>query len=670
MPPPAPSCEPSSALLARATAVLRERFGLESLRPWQAEAVAALLEGPGRALVVAPTGGGKSLVYQLPAVLTGGTSLVVSPLISLMEDQVRSLERRGIPATFLASTLDAEERTARRNRIRRGEVRLVYVAPERLHDATASLVEGRLDLLAVDEAHCIVQWGHDFRPDYLRIRDFLERVRPPRVLACTATATPDTRDAILDALGLSREETPVVVRGFARPNLALSVAEVDGPREVRIRTRMALESALGSRKKTVGAGIVYAGTRKGTERMAESLREDGFRAAAYHAGIDGEERTRVANAFASGATDVVVATNAFGMGIDRPDVRIVVHAQPPASIEAYYQEVGRAGRDGAPAEGILHLAPADIGLRRRLLEMGTDGNAPSEAEVARGWAMFRELLRYVDARSCRHDFILRYFGDEAESLGGCGKCDVCVERASTPSDPGKVARDLEVVRKTLAAVARANRRGGIQAIAQMLVGAPTEKVKRFGFDELSTFGILKAMDEAGVAAVLRATIAAGYVGLTPTEHPVPYLTQAGARVMKAEVPSDIVLRDAGGRGKRPPMPKAPHQRARERARAEGARGRRAEGGDDEVAEARQRAKVGDMAEVDAGVARRFEALRAARAQLAKEAKVPAYVVAHDRALWALAEKPPRDLDAMSDVAGWGAAKVAKWGEPLLAAIDE
>jgi ATP-dependent DNA helicase RecQ len=318
--------------------------------------------------------------------------------------------------------------------------------------------------------------------------------------------------------------------------------------------------------------------------------------------------------------------------------------------------VGRAGRDGLPAEGILHLAPADIGLRRRLIELGSGGVPAGEAEIVRGWALFRELLRYVDARTCRHDFILRYFGDEAESLGGCGRCDVCQERATAPADPAKEAHAREVVRKVLAAVARANRRGGIQVIAQMLAGAATDKVKRFGFDGLSTFGILSTLDERAVAGVLRATIAAGYVGLTPSEHPVPYLTVAGARVMKAEAPNEIVLRDARPpRGRRPPAAKPP--RAARRAERSATRS-------DEPAAARGE----DITEVDATVTRRFEALREVRARLAKENKVPAYVVAHDRALWALAESAPRDLDAMSEVPGWGAAKIARWGETLLSAL--
>ena len=349
--------------------LLAERFGIPRLYGWQREAIDAVLAPPSRVLLVAPTGGGKSLCYQLPAVALGGTSLVLSPLISLMEDQVRALEARGIAATFFASSLPWEENRRRLGQLRAGAYSLVYAAPERLgSDAFLDALAGvRLDLVAVDEAHCIVQWGHDFRPDYLRIGEVLERLAPPRVLACTATATPDARDEIVRQLRFDPDAVTTVLRGFARPNLHLAVREVSGPREARELTRAALADALGAPSSPGGSGIVYAATRKAAERIAEDLREVGWDARPYHAGLPADDRASVSAAFAARTLAVVVATNAFGMGIDRPDVRVVVHAQPPASIEAYYQEVGRAGRDGAPAAGLLLFAGADIALRRRLV---------------------------------------------------------------------------------------------------------------------------------------------------------------------------------------------------------------------------------------------------------------------------------------------------------------
>ena len=422
----------------------------------------ALLEGSGQVLLIAPTGGGKSLCYQLPAVVLPGTTVVVSPLIALMEDQVRGLAARGIPATFLASTLDADERKRRLRGIRSGEFKIVYAAPERLAFEGFSELIGdiELSLLAIDEAHCIVQWGHDFRPDYLRLGTLIDRLRPKRIIACTATATPESQREILVRLRLESPRTKVILRGFARPNLELAVAEVDGAKDVVARTHEVLTQALapsptpGTGASAVrssgrplghlrGGAIVYTATRRAAENIARDLSLLGWGARAYHAGLSSQERSRVQGAFSDKSVAIVAATNAFGMGIDRDDVRAVVHAQPPSSIEAYYQEVGRGGRDGAPAVGLLMLAPGDIPLRRRLCELGGDGSAASNEQVLRAWALFRELLRYVDAATCRHDFILRYFGDEAESLGGCGRCDVCRANARSVRDDPSGARARE-----------------------------------------------------------------------------------------------------------------------------------------------------------------------------------------------------------------------------------
>lgn len=614
--------------------IAREQFGVPGPFPWQEEAMRALVQPGARVLVVAPTGGGKSLCYQLPACLLEGTALVVSPLISLMEDQVRSLEQRGVPATYLASTLSTEERQARFAGIRRGKYRLVYVAPERLSESIYDIVPvHQLSLLAIDEAHCIVHWGQDFRPDYLRLGEVIQRQPPPRLLACTATATPETRGEILRALGLKDHEASLILRGFARPNLALSVEHTSSPHEAMRRADEALRLTLVDPRAPRGAGIIYAATRKKTEQVAEFLLAHGWRAHPYHAGLSGDLRGQVSRAFADRALDVVVATNAFGMGIDRPDVRVVVHIQPPASIESYYQEVGRAGRDGRPAGGLLCMSPADIPLRRRLIETGVDGQPADRATIQRQWGLFRDLLKYIDACSCRHDFILRYFCNDSEAIGGCGRCDICRSRAAeSREDPSISARDTLVVRKVLAGVARAAQRAGLSSVCDMLRGIGGERIRRFGFDQLSTFGLLSEMSQEEVMAALRAAVAAGYVDVSTGEFPVPFLTGLGARVMRGEAASAIRLRTIA--------PRPPRVRARK---------------------ARPRDDIAPSSEAR----ERYNALRELRAQLAKDAAVPPYVIAHDAALLAAAERNPRTLLELADVHGWGAARVARFGQKVL-----
>jgi ATP-dependent DNA helicase RecQ len=617
--------------------LLRERFGLSAFHAWQKEAILALLgpSGPRRVLVVAPTGGGKSLTYQFPGAVLAGTTLVISPLIALMEDQVRALEARGIPSTFLASTLDFEERRRRERAMELQRYKLVYVAPERL--ASEAFIErvARIDvpLVAIDEAHCISHWGHDFRPDYLRIGALLRRLLPPRVLACTATATPQVRGEIARQLGLAGAPYKEVLRGFARPNLHLAARWVDGPRDARAAMLEALRGALGDDERGGGA-IVYAATRKSAESHASFLRERGYGAVHYHAGAPADDRARVSEAFAAREVNVVVATNAFGMGIDRPDIRAVVHVQPPASIEAYYQEVGRAGRDGAEAHGLLLCSGPDIALRRRLAELGSDGRADPKAS-ARQWALFRELIRYLDARSCRHDFVLRYFGDEQETLGGCGHCDVCLELdLGIESAEDRQGESTELVRMGLAGIARANKRAGLQAVADMLHGAETERTRRFRFNELSTFGLMRGRSHQWIVSLLRALLAAGWIDLTATEHPVPFLTPAGREVMLARAPARILL---------PREPRGPP------------RSRTAE----------KRLSPSDLPEAHRPT---FEKLRAHRAEVARARGVPPYVVAHDRTLAELAVRRPRTLGELSGIFGLGPSRIEQYGAGLLDAI--
>ena len=635
---------------------LRQRFGLPSFHPWQWEAVEAVLSGCGRALVIAPTGGGKSICYQYPATELQGTTLVVSPLIALMDDQVRSLKERGIPATYLASTLASDERYRREQALFQGAYKLVYVAPERLvnADLRARLAKLAPPFIAIDEAHCISQWGHDFRPDYLTLGDILRQISPGRVLACTATATPQVRQEIRARLGFDEDEraasAPTILRGFARPNLHLEAQEVSGPKETRSVLLRCLEDALGDPSSPSGGAIVYAATRKNVESYTDLLREQEWRAAGYHAGMDPEARTEVSHAFAAGRVDIVVATNAFGMGIDRSDIRLVVHVQAPGSIEAYYQEVGRAGRDGAPAHGILLSSPADFGLRKRLLMSDlAEGEAPS-AWQAHQWRMFLDLMRYVDAGSCRHDFVLRYFGDEQEILGGCGHCDICVRAKTQPRTVKEEAIDSERVRKALAGVARVRGRAGLTTVADMLRGISSTKVRKFGLDSLTTFGLLEEYSSPQMLAFLRRLLTAGLIDMTNSAFPVPILTTRGLGVMKGEHAVCV----------QPPPPRALSLRTSAKGRAKSAKGQR-------IGALGSTPESSQMQEYD-GVL--FEALREARRSLAKERSVAAFVVCHDRTLREIAASCPQSEEELLAIHGMGASKVENYGQQLMQVVRE
>jgi len=638
VPPAAPL--PAAADLDAALA----RFGHERFRPGQREAIETLLE-VGRLLLVAPTGGGKSLSYQLPATLLPGTSLVVSPLIALMHDQVTALERVGVRATYLASTLEAGEARARMRAVAAGELDLVYVAPERLALPAFRSLLGELacPLVAVDEAHCISEWGHDFRPEYLALGDLLAALPGARVLACTATATPVVRDEIVARLGLPAD-TPQIVRGFARPNLSLRACEVETARQREAAVDAALAEALGAPGATRGSGpgsgaaIVYAPTRRAVEACAERLARAGWRAGCYHAGLGAAAREAAQRAFMAGELEVVAATNAFGMGIDRADVRAVVHLGPPGSLEAWYQEVGRAGRDGKPALGLLLHASRDLGLRRHLIERGSEGEAPAPEVVEHKWSLFLELIRFADGGTCRHDAVLRYFGDEAETLAGCGVCDVCRRLSDEPpADPEAAALP---VRKALSAVARVHGRFGLSLAVKLLRGAAEERLERSGLAATPTFGSLADRSEDWIRRLLRRLVTAGWVGFTGGDRPVLLLTEAGRRVMRGELPARVVL---------------PAEASPEPAPAPARTARRAPG-------------TAPAEALDAEALGRFEALRQWRLTAARAEGVPAYVVASDRSLREVAARRPADRAALLECHGIGPAKAARYGDAILEVI--
>ena len=609
------------------------RLGYAGFRAGQREAIEVLLRER-RLLLVAPTGGGKSLTYQLPAVLLPGTTLVVSPLISLMQDQVAALEARGVRASFLASTVEPRELRRRMADAARGAFELVYAAPERLVTAGVRSLLRDLDcpLLAIDEAHCISEWGHDFRPEYLELGALVQDLPRARVLACTATATPVVRDEILARLGLD-PSTPQILRGFARPNLALRAREVGGARERERAVDELLAEALGSPAAPRGAAIVYAPTRRATEAEAERLRGVGWRVDAYHAGQGGALRDAVSRRFAGRDVEVVVATNAFGMGIDRADVRAVVHLAPPGSIEAYYQEVGRAGRDGDDAIGLLLVSPGDLAQRRALLER--DGG---DAELARHkWSLYLELMRFAEGGSCRHDAILRYFGDEEETLSGCGRCDACL---SLSEGEGADAEAVTlIVRKALSAVARIHGRFGLGAAVKLLRGEADPRVAAAGLDRTPTFAALAEHPEEWLLRLLRRCVTAGFVDFAGSERPVAILTEEGGAVMRAQRPARLLL----------PPPRS----ARAALTPAGRAGRRAPPADDAL---------------DADGRALFDALRRHRLEVARAAGVPPYVVATDRALRDIATLRPATAGELEQAHGIGPAKVARYGAGLLEVV--
>jgi ATP-dependent DNA helicase RecQ len=634
------------------------RLGHVEFRPGQREAIDGLLDSR-RLLLVAPTGGGKSLCYQLPALLFSGTTVVVSPLIALMRDQVDALERLGIEATFLASTLDGAEMSRRLDALESGQLRMIYVAPERLVFARFREILRKIDcpLFAIDEAHCISTWGHDFRPEYLEIGRVLKEHPNARVLACTATATPYVRDEILARLELP-PDTPQIIRGFARPNLALRVAEVERAAERRRAVDSVLMETLETPDAGRGCAIIYGPTRKSTETERDRLVSRGWKCETYHAGLTAERRESVHAAFSEGELEVVVATNAFGMGIDRSDVRAVIHLAPPGSIEAYYQEVGRAGRDGEDAVGQMLVGPGDLARRRALIELDGPIEGPNSESGSHRWALFLELMRFVEGGSCRHDTVLRYFGDEEETLAGCGRCDVC-EKLSGGESLANQESDEEVtllLRKALSGIARIHGRFGLGAAVALLRGQDDPRLRGANLDTTSTFGILAERSESWLTKLLRRCVTAGWVDFWGGDRPVVILTEAGKAVMSGEQKGRLLL---------PPHSGVPLRTS------ENMRGGKTH---DFVVRRKGRDTsdgVGtDELVLDEASLRRFEALRSYRLSTAQAEGVPPYVIASDRSLRELAILCPTREQDLTLAHGIGQAKAEKYGEGFLKALRD
>jgi len=615
------------------------------LYDWQREAIDALTNGPRQVLVVAPTGGGKSMCYQQPAVDLDGVALVITPLVALMVDQVAGLTARGVPATYLASNLTPDENRRRAERALAGEFKLLYIAPERLSSGRFVddvLTQLPLSLLAVDEAHCISHWGHDFRPDYLQLGDLIQRLRPPRLLACTATATPAVRREIVERLHML--DAHQVLRGFARDNLELSVEEVSGPKKKEERIIAEVKRVLGKPGGGAGTAIVYTSQRRHAEDVAEALRAHRWRAEHYHAGMDGPDRNAVQERFQSGALDVVAATNAFGMGIDRADMRLVVHHALTESVEAYYQEVGRAGRDGMPAVGLLLVSDPDIAWRFRLIAGEVDLDPE---QLLRRREMLRAMISYAESSACRHDEILRYFEDEAEALGGCGHCDNCRSAASGALAPElDEAASADVVRAALSAIRGLSFAAGAGAISAYLIGNPSRQVIGYDWHTRKEFGVLRDRTEDWTKRLLRRMVAAGLLAIDserPTLHPTRRAIDviSGARENPVCLPPDAI---AGAS--------------------------RISSSTSSGSQSVRKALVPAAGSLNGNASALFERLREWRNERATAEGKPAYAVLADATLRAVAVALPQSDDELIAMPGIASAKLAQYGADLRAIVGE
>jgi ATP-dependent DNA helicase RecQ len=605
-----PAVNAGEALLRKARVDLHEVFGFENFRPGQEEVIDAVLSGEDVNAVM-PTGGGKSLLYQLPALARDALTLVVSPLIALMRDQVAQLRELGVSAAALNSMSEPQDRRAVAAALRDRTLRLLYVAPERLlrPDMIAFLKDqAEVGLLAIDEAHCVSQWGHDFRPEYMRLKEVAEAFGDIQTIAVTATADAPTRGEI--AAKLFNRRPRVFVRSFDRPNLFLAM------RPKTNATRQLIERLEAHRGES---GIIYCASRRRTEDLAAMLAREGWRALPYHAGMEPAARSKNQDAFLQEDGVVICATIAFGMGIDKPDVRFVFHADLSSSIEAYYQEIGRAGRDGLPADTLALYGAGDIALRRRQI---LDSEAPEERKRVETKKL-DDLVALCETAQCRRRTLLAFFGEEGEDCGACDVCQGAVRLVDGTID----------AQKAMSAVLRTSGRFFPGHLANILAGKLSDAVRQHGHDQLKTFGAGKGRTPAEWRGVIRQITSARLIAHDPTDRDRLYVTEEGMRVLRGE--AQFALRE------------------------------------DIVGKKSRRGEKAAAAAADAAVdAELLAALKRLRFEFARRQNQPAYIVFPDRTLIEMAARRPKTLAELGRVHGVGAAKLQKYGEQFLAALRD
>jgi ATP-dependent DNA helicase RecQ len=594
--------------------ILRSVFGHAAFHGAQGEVVAHVVAG-GDALVLMPTGGGKSLCYQLPALLRPGTAVVVSPLIALMQDQVAALTQLGVRAAFLNSTLDAATARSVERALRAGELDLLYVAPERLTTPRCLdlLDQTRIALFAIDEAHCVAQWGHDFRPEYLQLAVLHERYPHVPRIALTATADPQTRAEIIERLALG--DGRVFVSSFDRPNIRYTIID---KRDARAQLLDFIRA-----NHPGDAGIVYCLSRKRVDETEQWLRSQGVPALAYHAGLDAATRSERQARFQREDGLVMVATIAFGMGIDKPDVRFVAHLDLPKSIEGYYQETGRAGRDGQPADAWMVYGLGDVVQQRRLIEASEAGDEHKRIASAK----LDALLGLCETAQCRRVRLLAYFG---EAIAPCGNCDTCLE-------PPETWDATLPAQKALSAIYRTGQRFGAVHVIDVLRGKETQRVLSWDHQQLGVFGIGAELDDAAWRDVFRQLVAHGLANVDHAAYGALRLTPASRPVLKGE--QSVEMRRTAPRVKR----------ARKSAAAPSPRA---------------------TAPASSSDAERLSRLKTWRLVEARRQAVPAYVILHDATLAEIARQQPRDLDTLAEIPGIGARKLERYGRALLEVLGE